>query len=355
MFDFAPRFARCFASLHAADGAMGGLPSAGAAGGSANSGNANQNPMNNLLDAPAVVDTQNDGFVDFYAMLDQPTDAPTIQLRSRLNEMYAEAQANRDHRNPQRRRQYATLLFWIPQARNVLLHEGKRAKYDAYAAQTKNGAQTVTFRAYLDELVGEIDSLNEGESILGLPDADAPLAPAARLSPRLDAVRAAAGEAVKIAASSAGATTVDAGSTPDITPFPASSPVNDSAPPADMTASAPMAAARMSSAPTPLPTTSASIKPAATKTPEVARKSSATKASAAPRVELNPVLQRERASLFSSAIGALTLFVVLLTARVVLPEMSLAVLCGIALVAGFVAWRVSRRRMLRGLDTKRRR
>ena len=138
-------------------------------------------------------------------MLNQPADAPTIQLRSRINEMYAEAQANRDHRNPERRRQYATLLYWIPQARNVLLHEGKRArKYDAYALQAKNGVSAADFRTYHGR-TGRAKWTRWAKAKAFWACATPACrtnAPEARLSPRLDAVRAAAGEAVKAAADS---------------------------------------------------------------------------------------------------------------------------------------------------------
>lgn len=345
MFDFAPHFSRSSAFHCAADGVYNGAsPSRGGTG-----DDANPKPMNNLLEKPATSEIAADEFVDFYAMLDQPADAPTIQLRSRLNEMYAEAQANRDHRNPQRRRQYATHLFWIPQARNVLLHEGKRAKYDAYAAQAKNGVQTTNFRAYLDELVGEIDGVNEGESILGLRDADAMAAPEARLSPRLDAVRAAAGEAAKIAASSANASSNNASfanEATDIAPNFAAAKSSVSSSIETSTEEVPFALAprRATSGETPTVTTSQPADSSATPRATARRAS---------KVAMNPSLQRERASLLSSAIGGATLFVVLLVSRVALPHIDLAILSGISFVAAFVVWRATRARMLRGLNSKR--
>lgn len=191
MASLSSRYTRQLLFFAAADGSSGTV--------NLNGANLNPNPTSTLINGSfASSDLANSGSVDFYQMLDQPADAPTIQLRNRINEVYAEAQANRDHRNPERRRHFATLLGWIPQARLVLLHEGRRAKYDAYVAQARLGQAPEDFRTYLNELVGEADlDLGEGESILGLRDlAEILSTPAtARLSPRLDAIRAAAGEA----------------------------------------------------------------------------------------------------------------------------------------------------------------
>ncbi len=344
MSDFAPRFAASLVVFYAADGVMNGAsPNGGEMG-----DDANQRAMNNLLEAPVSgqnVGEQNaggqsvgDGFVDFYAMLNQPADAPTIQLRSRINEMYAEAQANRDHRNSNRRRQYATLLHWIPQARSVLLHEGKRAKYDAYSIQARKGTTDVEFRAYLDELIGEIDNLSEGESILGVREI---ARPEVRLSTRLDAVRAAAGEAVKAAADSSFAASLDE---------------------ASYTSNASQIASNFDSAPTRAanaerPSDSQEPLSGTANTPQhgsVTERSLGSRrlAPRASRYELGPTLQRERASLFSSAIGVITLFVVLLAARVALSSVALPVLCGIAVVVGFVVWRAVRHQLLRSIDAK---
>ena len=348
MSDFASRFAPAglkFTVFFAADGSANGLVN-GEINGAASAASVNDAirfPMNETLSVSPRVEASPDDFVDFYDLLSQPSDAPTIQLRSRINEMYAEAQANRDHRNPERRRQYATLLHWIPQARNVLLHEGKRAKYDAYATQVKSGGASANFRAYLEELIGEMDALSDGEGILGLRDATAP-APDARLSPRLDAVRVAVGEAATEAAKAS--------------LLPPTAFVIADIPSADQ----PFAIAgerkndeQLSEALTPragtsnTPQANLSQDVGATEQPVTSRRN----ARSAPRPEVNPSLQRERASLLSSAIGAFVLFVVLLAARVALPDVSLAILSGISFVAGFTVWRVVRRQLLRGISRER--
>ncbi|HEX8550423.1 MAG TPA: hypothetical protein VF681_02590 [Abditibacteriaceae bacterium] len=117
-----------------------------------------------------------DEFVDFYKLLHEQPDATTISLRSRINEMYAEAQANRDHRSPIKRREYTLFLQWLPACRTILLHEAKRSRYDAYAAlyaaSRGNDPELPPFRAFLDELLGDLDlGLGEGESLLGLKQA----------------------------------------------------------------------------------------------------------------------------------------------------------------------------------------
>lgn len=308
----------------------------------ANGNRSTQTSMNHSLTASSSAP----GFVDFYQMLNQPADAPTIQLRSRINEVYAEAQANRDHRNPERRRQYATLLSWIPQARVVLLHEGRRAKYDAYAAQARLGQATQDFRAYLNELIGESDlDMGEGESILGLrnPTDAVPTPATARLSPRLDAIRAAAGEAAAKAATTSAATSDTTSAAP------ATNGTALQSAKSSPTAQNPVAARR--------PTRDEIVvgvgDGAANNTTSAARRSASRGAAKAqPQYALNPVLQQERASLLSSAIGAVSLLAVLLIARVMLPQAPLPLSVGIAVIAGFAVWRGVRRQMLRGVHSQ---
>ncbi len=330
----APSFSRFVLFFAADDSSYGATNSSmnGAANGAANT------PMTNSLQMPFDHEIATDDFVDFYALLDQPVDAPTIQLRSRINEMYAEAQANRDHRNPERRRQYANFLYWIPQARAVLLHEGKRAKYDAYAAQIRNGGSSADFHAYLEELIGEMDALNEGEGLLGLRDPLLEPPPTARLSTRLDAVRAAAGEAVKASILSPDSAFLTEDAPQTVSSFDAATPTNaepssDAFEPREGTANTPQ--------------DGGATEYSGSERPVSSRRRSRSTA----RYEISPTLQKERASLFSSAVGGVTLFVVLLASRVALPNVSLAILCGFAVVAGFLAWRIVRRQLLRGIDT----
>ncbi len=354
-------------------------------------------------------------FVDFYQMLEQPRDTPTINLRSRINEMYAEAQANRDHRNVERRRQYAHLLQWIPQARAVLLHEGKRAKYDVYAARAKSGGANENFRAFLEELTGESDlKLGEGESILGLRAASAPTNEAptnetprtAQLSPRLQAARAAAGEAavkitasakltaedsatsasagisaanVGIAAANASATNAifDARATSqsstrseeiaprdiDETPF-LSAPLRTldtseesetfQTDAATASFSAKRAGQRRESARRFLASgKSTSGESTSCEDGSVKAGNAKTRNGASQRVTLNPELQRERASLLSSAAGFCSCLIVLLALRVALPHVSLLIPGAVSVLVGLTVWRVMRRRLRRGLARER--
>ena len=362
--DFAPSTTRDFAVFFATDGSANGLYGAALESASevdatdkSSSDRTTQTPMTDLQ-TPQATDIATDDFVDFYALLKQPADASTTQLRSRINEMYAEAQANRDHRNAERRRQYATLLFWIPQARHILLHEGKRAKYDAYATRVQNGGPSENFRAFLDGLIDEMDALNSGEGLLGLRDATTERAPDARLSPRLDAVRAAAGEAVR--ASSVAPNTVSAAS-PFVTVSPETVAPN-SVPSAFISSAAALPVretTQIASSSFAVTETSDATEPRAG-TANTLREDSAPETSnaarerkrSAPRYEISPTLQRERAILFSSAAGGVALLLVLLASRVALPNISLAILCGVALVAGFFVWRVARRQMLRGFKAK---
>ena len=111
--------------------------------------------------AAATVDAAASGdFIDFYQLLEVPFDVTTTQLRHRVNELYTEAQRNRDHRNISKRRRYEALCELLPYCRIVLLDAGKRARYDRYREQVTSGAARVLdFESLMNELVS-----NEGES-----------------------------------------------------------------------------------------------------------------------------------------------------------------------------------------------
>ena len=64
-----------------------------------------------------------DGFVDYYELLQMPSSSSEEELRGRIQGLYSEAQANRDHRNLNKRRDYQALLEYLPQARNVLIED----------------------------------------------------------------------------------------------------------------------------------------------------------------------------------------------------------------------------------------
>lgn len=304
--------------------------------------------------SPLAVDV-----VDFYELIDQQRDATTVQLRSRINELYAEAQVNRDHRNVEKRHQFARLLQWIPPLRSILLHEGKRAKYDVLLAKSQSGETDTDFRTALNDLLGENEfDFGEGESILGLRDAAPPvvveLEPEPRLSSRLDAVAAAAGAGAaraNIAASSGNIDKVFLANNANINAntnsnasddFVITTVATNTTPPESNATST---AAPATAAPVTFSRTASSANDA-TKPVTSSTQSSR-------KVALNPELMRERASLSASAVGALVLFVVLLTLRAMMGvESNLAALVGIAFVAGFVAWRAVRRILMARVPTK---
>jgi hypothetical protein len=80
-------------------------------------------------------------FVDLYEVLELPVDADRNVLRKRINELYLEAQRNLDHRTFATRIRYQQLFeVTMPQARYILLDDGRRDEYDrlvhAYRAAT---------------------------------------------------------------------------------------------------------------------------------------------------------------------------------------------------------------------------
>jgi hypothetical protein len=79
-----------------------------------------------------------DEFVDLYETLDLPMDSDRNTVRKRINELYIEAQRNLDHRNFQTRIKYQELFeITLPQARYILLDEGRRDQYDALVRSTR--------------------------------------------------------------------------------------------------------------------------------------------------------------------------------------------------------------------------
>jgi hypothetical protein len=108
-----------------------------------------------------------DGFVDFYDVLGAQQDATTTHLRRRINELYSEAQSNRDHRNPSKRRRYEALCELLPFCRIVLLDPDKRARYDKYREDVHAGTPgTPDFETAMEEIAGSVGpDLNSGEKI----------------------------------------------------------------------------------------------------------------------------------------------------------------------------------------------
>jgi len=110
-----------------------------------------------------------DGFVDYYQLIDAAPDATTTRLRGQINDLYTEAQANRDHRNLNKRREYQLLLELLPQARTILLDDDSRARYDAYADENRRGTVTLSFEDLVHELTSKDAHVSpEKSNILGL-------------------------------------------------------------------------------------------------------------------------------------------------------------------------------------------
>lgn len=112
------------------------------------------------------------GFVDFYMMLGLEPGASLEDARARINALYSEAQANRDHRNLNKRREYQTLLEYLPQARTALLDADKRTQYDAYLTKVESGAATDSFTTFMGQLSGAT-AQEDRTDVLGVQDAAA--------------------------------------------------------------------------------------------------------------------------------------------------------------------------------------
>ncbi len=112
---------------------------------------------------------RSDGFVDFYELLSLPQTASAGELQERIQDLYSEAQANRDHRNLNKRRDYQTLLEYLPQARIVLPDPAKRALYDDYAAQARAGSAPLDFSTFIGQLSGQVAG-EDDVRVLGTAD-----------------------------------------------------------------------------------------------------------------------------------------------------------------------------------------
>ncbi|MBV9864388.1 MAG: hypothetical protein JO316_03510 [Abitibacteriaceae bacterium] len=111
-----------------------------------------------------------DGFVDYYQLLGVSSNTDSEQLQTRINELYSEAQANRNHRQMEKRREYETLLEMLPQARNILLDDDKRARYDAYATQVQRGIATTSFATFLSQLSNRSMADPDRVDVLGVAE-----------------------------------------------------------------------------------------------------------------------------------------------------------------------------------------
>ena len=120
-----------------------------------------------------------DNTIDFYTLLNESPRASTEELRSKIGAVYSEAQANRDHRNLTKRREYQALLELLPPARAALLEEPKRARYDDYLAKAKDGTAPSDFETFINDLMGFNEPMEEKTGLLGVQEKAA--APRARV------------------------------------------------------------------------------------------------------------------------------------------------------------------------------
>ena len=111
-----------------------------------------------------------DGTIDFYTLLGEPQGADTETLRAQIQAIYGYASANRDHRNLNKRREFQALLELMPAARTALLEEPKRARYDAYLAAARAGNADTDFETFMNDLLGNTESLEDKTSLLGVQD-----------------------------------------------------------------------------------------------------------------------------------------------------------------------------------------
>ena len=111
-----------------------------------------------------------DGTIDFYTLIQESPDADGETLRAKIQALYNEAQANRDHRNLTKRREFQTLLDWLPRAKSALLEPEKRARYNAYLASVQTGTAEVDFDDFMNDLLGHAETMEPKTGLLGVQD-----------------------------------------------------------------------------------------------------------------------------------------------------------------------------------------
>lgn len=120
-----------------------------------------------------------DNTIDFYTLLGESPSASTEELRLKIGAIYSEAQANRDHRNLKKRNEYKTLLDLLPAARVALLEAPKRARYDEFLAEARQGSAPLDFETFINDLMGFNEPMEENTGLLGVQDK--PAEPRARV------------------------------------------------------------------------------------------------------------------------------------------------------------------------------
>lgn len=110
-----------------------------------------------------------DGFVDYYELIHEEPESTVTRLRTAINTLYNEAQANRDHRNLNKRRTYQELLDLLPQAREFLLDEKLRPQYDSYREAALQGQTNEDFATW-QATVRSTEADAENASVLGVQE-----------------------------------------------------------------------------------------------------------------------------------------------------------------------------------------
>ena len=101
-----------------------------------------------------------DEFVDFYEVLELPLEAERSEVRKRISELYIEAQKNLDHRNFNTRVRYQQLFeMTLPQARYILLDDGRRDDYDRLVRASRAAAGAATASS---DLSGQVAATEQG-------------------------------------------------------------------------------------------------------------------------------------------------------------------------------------------------
>ncbi len=111
-----------------------------------------------------------DGTIDFYTLIQESPGADIETLRAKIGALYNQAQANRDHRNLTKRREYQTLLEWLPRAKSALLEPEKRARYNAHLASVQTGTSEVDFETFMADLLGHAETMEPKTGLLGVQD-----------------------------------------------------------------------------------------------------------------------------------------------------------------------------------------
>lgn len=109
------------------------------------------------------------GFVDYYELIHEDPESTVTRLRTAINNLYNEAQANRDHRNLNKRRSYQTLLQYLPEARELLLDEDIRHKYNIYREESLDGIAKQSFDEWKKATLNKGDDM-EHASLLGVQE-----------------------------------------------------------------------------------------------------------------------------------------------------------------------------------------